>query len=133
MNMMKKFAVTTLAGVSLAGAFVATGTQEVKAEVQVSDYVRDEVKSKSAILEVIIAKFLLQTTLDRVGFQYLHEDFDLSEPQYYGSVMGVFESNYRDMYLGSKPTNPMSEAEFYTKRSEEHTSELQSRQYLVCR
>src|SRR3712207_8968920 len=30
-------------------------------------------------------------------------------------------------------TNPVEEAAGYNRRSEEHTSELQSRQYLVCR
>src|SRR3712207_2078138 len=51
------------------------------------------------------------------------------------SLLGPL-SNYHRCYLSTwlvlnkQPTGLVS---FYGKRSEEHTSELQSRQYLVCR
>ena len=37
---------------------------------------------------------------------------------YYGSVIGTFESDYRDIYKGSRLPSPLSEAEFYTKVNE---------------
>ena len=114
----KKLTATTLVGLALAGAFVATGAQDVKANtpsvsIQGISNNADLLKTTEQV-KTLAAKAELKATLDKVGFQYLEHDFNLAD-YYGGHVIGVFESNYRDMYLGSKPKNPMSEADFYTK------------------
>src|SRR3712207_9303904 len=50
----------------------------------------------------------------------------------YGTLLGVL-AGYCSMFLLSVDTVPLLRAERVRMRSEEHTSELQSRQYLVCR
>src|SRR5258707_8252145 len=55
-----------------------------------------------------------------------------------GSADGILCSDMRDAppatcSLCSKEVAPGARAVYATVRSEEHTSELQSRQYLVCR
>src|SRR3712207_7495101 len=45
------------------------------------------------------------------------------------NVVDLIKSDGIDLIVNT----PLGRASFYDERSEEHTSELQSRQYLVCR
>src|SRR3712207_8643087 len=48
--------------------------------------------------------------------------------------VGLARAYWRTVWLATtRPTHLLDELDLPVKRSEEHTSELQSRQYLVCR
>src|SRR3712207_8466756 len=53
-------------------------------------------------------------------------DTPISEAGYVGLCTGA-------ALMGMRPIAELQFSDFITHRSEEHTSELQSRQYLVCR
>lgn len=112
MRKMKKLAVTALAGVSLAGAFVATQTQEVKAFTILSAGQKTERTADEA-------KKDLQETLDKRGFKVIEYGVDLTSADYYGSLMGYFANEYY-IYTHSGPgfSIEFSETTFYDKINE---------------
>src|SRR3712207_6873076 len=54
----------------------------------------------------------------------------IDDPRTVAELMGKLESH---LPIPAKPTGPLVQQLSARGRSEEHTSELQSRQYLVCR
>lgn len=115
MRKMKKLAVTALAGVSLAGAFVATQTQEVKAFTILSASQKTERTADEA-------KAALKATLDGRGFKAINFGTDLASDEAYKSLMGYFEHEYY-IYTHSGPgfSIEFSEAAFYDKLNENLT------------
>lgn len=113
MCMMKRLALTALAGVALAGAFVANEVQEVKAgEITigfpVEEYVPDT--PEQAVKRAKAAKEALLETLEKRHFEYVYLGVDLVE--LYGGYLEPFEQDYRD-YRYSGNENLLSEADFY--------------------
>jgi len=133
MNMMKKLTMATLAGVALAGAFVATGTQDVKANtitiMSSSAWNEDSVLEQAVpavraeqLSDVEQAKKDLDNTLQERGLHYFGQDnIDLAD--YHGSLMRVFEIDYSTFYVGYFKAGflkgeQLSEAAFYNKINE---------------
>src|SRR5690625_7055837 len=49
------------------------------------------------------------------------------------TILGIVRCSEGEMYFGGERADTMTTAERIARRSEEHTSELQSRGHLVCR
>lgn len=110
MHVIKKLAVATLAVVSLAGAFVVTQFQEVKAESFAI------LSGKEKGLDVAAAKAALEKTLQERHFRYFdYDNVDLADV--YGSPMKAFEEEYRifGIYLGLVKHPTLNDIGFYDK------------------